>query len=223
MKLNFKDKGLCGYKETWDYQQMVHDRIKSIKLQTSTPTSEHEIIFVEHPHVYTLGKRGNEQNLLVQEDFLKQVGAELYRIDRGGDITYHGPGQIVCYPIIDLEFFGMGVKAYVDFIEESVISLLAKYSIVATRKVNATGVWLDVGIPTKERKICAIGVKVSRGITMHGLALNVNTDNTYFQHINPCGFSSSGVTSMQKELDTTIRLTEVVDNLKDEFCKILEY
>ncbi|MFV0346528.1 MAG: lipoyl(octanoyl) transferase LipB [Bacteroidales bacterium] len=221
MELNFNNAGLCDYKEMWSYQQKVHDSVKSKKLESGKPTSDHEIIFVEHPHVYTLGKRGDEHNLLVQEAYLEQLGAQLFRIDRGGDITYHGPGQLVCYPIIDLEFFKMGVKAYVDFLEESVIRVLSQYSIIASRKAGATGVWLDVG-SVGARKICAIGVKVSRGVTMHGLALNVNTDNSYFQHINPCGFNSNGVTSMEKELGRVVSMEEVTDSMKQEFRMILE-
>lgn len=221
MELNFKDMGLCDYKTTWNYQQEVHKMVKAAKLQSRKPTHKHEIIFVEHPHVYTLGKRGKEQNLLVQESHLEQVGAKLYKIDRGGDITYHGPGQVVCYPIIDLDYFKLGVRAYVHLLEEAVIQSLADFSITAERKKGATGVWIDVGSASKERKICAIGVKVSRSVTMHGLALNVNTDNSFFQHINPCGFSSKGVTSMQQELDTAVDMHALVKKLKKSLSLLM--
>jgi lipoyl(octanoyl) transferase len=156
-------------------------------------------VFVEHPHVYTLGKSGEANNLLISEPFLKQIHATYYKINRGGDITYHGPGQIVGYPIIDLEKFGLGVREYIEKLEESIIQSLKEYNIASGRLDGATGVWLDVGTP-RARKISAIGVRMSRYVTMHGFALNINTDLKYFSYINPCGFQDKGVTSVEKEL-----------------------
>ncbi len=170
------------------------------------------LIFVEHPHVYTLGKSGSENNLLADSIQLRAREAAFYRIDRGGDITYHGPGQIVGYPIFDLEAVGIGLKEYISRLEEVIIKTLAYYGINASRYPGATGVWLDSDMENKARKICAIGVKASRYVTMHGFAFNVNTDLTYFNYINPCGFTDKGVTSLQKELSGPQDI-EVVKNI----------
>jgi lipoyl(octanoyl) transferase len=170
------------------------------------------LFFVEHPHVYTLGKSGQENNLLINSKFLASIGASYYKTDRGGDITYHGPGQIVGYPVFDLTLFGMGVKKYISTLEEALILTLAEYNIRATHLENATGVWLDAGTPLA-RKICAIGVRVSRGVTMHGFALNVNTNLKYFSHINPCGFLDKGVTSIQQELGYQVNIHDVKHTL----------
>ncbi|HEX2976380.1 MAG TPA: lipoyl(octanoyl) transferase LipB [Bacteroidales bacterium] len=158
------------------------------------------LIFVEHPHVYTLGKSGSESNLLINSIQLRSKDASFYHIDRGGDITYHGPGQIVGYPVFDLEMIKISLKEYIHRLEESVILSLAEFGLKATRYDGGTGVWLDPSIPGKARKICAIGVRASRYVTMHGFAFNVNTDLTYFNNINPCGFTDKGVTSLEKEL-----------------------
>jgi lipoyl(octanoyl) transferase len=169
---------------------------------------DNRLLFVEHPHVYTLGKSGNQNNLLIDSKFLEKIGATYYHIDRGGDITYHGPGQIVGYPIFDLEQFGMGIKQYIYTLEEAIIKTLDEVKISASRLPGATGVWLDPGKPGA-RKICAIGVKAGRHITMHGFALNVNTDLTYFNHINPCGFRDKGVTSLAKEFSENMDMSTV--------------
>jgi lipoyl(octanoyl) transferase len=181
---------------------MLMQRVISQKMaKKNNPNleSENYLLFVEHPHVYTLGKSGDEQNLLLNYIQLQAKEATFFHTDRGGDITYHGPGQLVGYPIFDLENFGIGLRKYIFLMEEAIIKTIAEYGLTGSRDEKATGVWLDAGI-SHARKICAIGVKSSRFVTMHGFALNVNTDLTYFQHINPCGFTDSGVTSIEKEL-----------------------
>lgn len=205
--IQLQDLGSKDYKETWDYQESVFDKVVDCK---KTPGADIPgyLLLVEHPHVYTLGKSGNENNLLIQPEFLKSINATYYRINRGGDITYHGPGQLVGYPIIDLESFKLGVKDYVHLLEEVIIGTLTEFGITSTRFEGATGVWLDVGTP-RARKICAIGVRISRYVSMHGYALNVNTNLNYFNYINPCGFQDKGVTSMQKELGKDIEMNEV--------------
>lgn len=201
--IKYIDLGLTDYQEAWDYQELLFNRIIGHKKESSDIFPEgYQLIFCEHPHVYTLGKSGDVNNLLIRKDFLEKINATYYKTNRGGDITYHGPGQIVGYPVIDLEQFGLGLKSYIGLLEESIITLLANYQLTATRMEGATGVWLDVDHPVKARKICAIGVRSSRYVTMHGFALNVNTDLDYFSYINPCGFETKGVTSMEKELKT---------------------
>jgi lipoyl(octanoyl) transferase len=223
----YKDLGLTGYSEAWDYQRKLNLEIQEIR-NNNTDLSFCEqaaiynyLLFCEHPHVYTLGKSGKVNNLLVNEDFLKSKGASFFRTDRGGDITYHGPGQIVGYPIFDLEAFGLGVKQFVFNLEEAVIRTLAGFSIKSGRLPGATGVWLDVANPARTRKICAIGVKVSRAVTMHGFAFNVNTDLEYYNFINPCGFTDKGVTSLKKEIGKEINMeavkADLVKNLADVF------
>jgi lipoyl(octanoyl) transferase len=202
----YEDIGQKDYKETWDYQADIFNRLVDSK-KPGTRVGESvrnilpgKLIFVEHPHVYTLGKSGSEKNLLLDLIQLKAKDASFYRIDRGGDITYHGPGQIVGYPIFDLETIMIGLKEYIYKLEEAIIRTVNEFSLTASRLDGGTGVWLDPEVPGKARKICAIGVKASRYITMHGFAFNVNTDLTYFNNINPCGFTDKGVTSLQKEL-----------------------
>ncbi|HPR60654.1 MAG TPA: lipoyl(octanoyl) transferase LipB [Prolixibacteraceae bacterium] len=204
-KIIFQDLGVSEYKQTWEYQEQLMQKVidqKQAKKTDPSAESENYLLFVEHPHVYTLGKSGDEQNLLLNYIQLQAAHASFFQTDRGGDITYHGPGQIVGYPIIDLENFGIGLRKYIELMEEAIIQSLATYGLAGTRDEKATGVWLDAGTP-KARKICAIGVKSSRFVTMHGFALNVNTDLSYFQHINPCGFTDRGVTSIEKELGAT--------------------
>ncbi|HNW52014.1 MAG TPA: lipoyl(octanoyl) transferase LipB [Prolixibacteraceae bacterium] len=199
-----EDLGLSEYKTTWEYQEMLMQRVidqKQAKKTNPGQESENYLLFVEHPHVYTLGKSGDEQNLLLNYIQLQAKNATFFHTDRGGDMTYHGPGQLVGYPIFDLENFGIGLRRYIFLMEEAIIHSIAEYGLKGERDEKATGVWLDAGTP-KARKICAIGVKSSRFVTMHGFALNVNTDLTYFQHINPCGFTDRGVTSIEKELGT---------------------
>ena len=196
-----EDLGLIAYKEAWDEQEKRFNALVGYKLKPyGSQAPPQYLLFCEHPHVYTLGKSGDEHNLLINGDFLNKIDATYYRTNRGGDITYHGPGQIVGYPILDLATLGIGLKDYINLLEEAIIELLDSYSIKATRMEGATGVWLDAGHPVKARKICAIGVRSSRYVTMHGFALNVNTNLDYFSYINPCGLDTKGVTSMEKEL-----------------------
>ena len=199
-QVKYIDLELKDYKETWDFQQDIQNQLISAKTSGKDSGGLPCLIFVEHPHVYTLGKSGKENNLLINPEFLASIGATFCKTDRGGDITYHGPGQLVGYPVIDLETLGLGVKNYIYCLEESIIQTLGEYGIHSTRLDEATGVWIAPELPALTRKICAIGVKVSRGITMHGFALNVSTDLNYFNYINPCGFTDKGVTSIAKEL-----------------------
>lgn len=210
----YRDLGLMDYQEAWDIQEELFNRLVDYKREPRGGTPDQYLLFCEHPHVYTLGKSGNESNLLIHKDFLKKIGATYYKTNRGGDITYHGPGQIVGYPILDLESLGMGLKQYVHLLEDAIISLLAGEGIGATRMEGATGVWLDADHPVKARKICAIGVRSSRHVTMHGFALNVNTNLDYFTYINPCGLDTRGVTSMEKELNRTMDHEGVKGKLK---------
>lgn len=198
-----KDLGHKDYKETWDYQESLFEEIVELKRKnraenTNLPTPNY-FLFVEHPHVYTLGKSGHIENLLIDEAALAKKGASFYKINRGGDITYHGPGQIVGYPIIDLENFFTDIHKYLRSLEEVIIRTLADYGIKGERSEGETGVWLDVGTPFA-RKICAMGVRASRWVTMHGFALNVNTDLGYFDNIIPCGIRGKAVTSLNVEL-----------------------
>jgi lipoyl(octanoyl) transferase len=219
--IKFIDWGTIDYKEAWDNQELIFGKYLDTK-KDKLPVSETpvgDMIFCEHPHVYTLGKSGDSNNMLINDAFLKQVNATYYKTNRGGDITYHGPGQIVGYPILDLESMDLSLKQYINKIEDVIISTLSSYNIEADRLEGATGVWLDKDNPAKARKICAIGVKASRYITMHGFALNVNTDLQYFNHINPCGFVDKGVTSIQKEVGKEIDIEETKARLKENFEK----
>jgi lipoyl(octanoyl) transferase len=202
---DFRDLGIIDYKEAWDLQEQLFEEVVATKLfNREHPESKkvvvNHLLFCEHPHVFTLGKSGAPSNLLITDELLKTIDAQFYKINRGGDITYHGPGQIVGYPIFDLEVLGLGIREYIHLLEQSIISALADMGIVAGRLEGATGVWLDVDQPQKARKISAIGVRASRFVSMHGFALNVNTNLDYFRHINPCGFIDKGVTSLEKEL-----------------------
>lgn len=217
---NYEDLGSRDYKECWDYQESILAEVQQEKKNTQAPTDKGRFLLVEHPHVYTLGKSGDEHNLLVHDDFLKKIDAVYYKINRGGDITYHGPGQLVGYPIIDLEYYHIGVREYIEKMEDAIIATLAHYGLTGGRKEGATGVWLDSDIPAKARKICAMGVRVSRYVTMHGFALNVNTDMRYFNYINPCGFLTYGVTSLEKELGRTMDMQEVKEVVKEKFNAI---
>ena len=218
MKLEVIDWKEIPYAEAWQRQTEWFDELVAAKLEGRDYVNR--VIFCEHPHVYTLGRSGKDTNMLLSEEQLHRLGATLYHIDRGGDITYHGPGQQVCYPIINLEDFGLGLKEYVHVLEEAVIRLCAAYGIQAGRVDKATGVWLD-GDTARARKICAIGVRSSHYVTMHGLALNVNTDLRYFSYINPCGFVDKGVTSLQKELGRDVPLAEVRQRLEAELRGLL--
>lgn len=213
----FKDIGLVDYKKVWDYQEELFNKTLSIKSknkkeETSTKTKNH-LIFCEHPHVYTLGKSGKHENLLVNEEYLKSRGASFYKTNRGGDITYHGPGQIVGYPIFDLDNFFHDIHKYLRLLEESVILTLKEYGIKGMRSDGETGVWLDVG-KQNARKICALGVKASRWVSMHGFAFNINTDLSYFENIIPCGIVGKNVTSLEQEIGRKVDIEKVKLQLK---------
>jgi len=207
------DWGLVEYNEAWKNQEILFNR--SIQQKTQELSTDNYLVFCEHPHVYTLGKSGDEHNMLLNYIQLQAKDATFVKTNRGGDITYHGPGQVVGYPIFDLANFELGLKQYIYNIEEAIIKTLALYNITSTRLEGATGVWLDVGMPSC-RKICAIGVRSSRFITMHGFALNVNTQLEYFNFINPCGFIDKGVTSMEKELGKKVDMDELKACLRAE-------
>jgi len=219
-EFNYIDLGLKDYKDCWDYQEERLAAVVSDKKEKGKPSKINSFILVEHPHVYTLGKSGDEKNLLAHGDFLKKIEATYYKINRGGDITYHGPGQIVGYPIIDLENYKIGVREYIEKMEDAIIATIAEYGLEGGRKDGATGVWLQADHKVRARKICAIGVRVSRFVTMHGFALNVNTDMRYYNYINPCGFASSAVTSIQQELGREIPMNEVKEILMKKFNMI---
>jgi lipoyl(octanoyl) transferase len=223
--VKYIDLGISEYKYTWEKQEELLSQIVKIKNTNSSieeklaTTTPNYLIFVEHPHVFTLGKSGDEHNLLLNYIQLQAKDATFFKTDRGGDITYRGPGQIVGYPILDLENFGMGLRQYIYSVEEAIIKALAIYGLTATRDPHATGVWFDVGKPTA-RKICAIGVKSSRYVTMHGFALNINTNLEYFKYINPCGFSDKGVTSLEKELDSRQDIMHAKELILKKFAEV---
>ncbi len=217
---NYINLGLKDYKECWDYQESLLAEVTADKLAAKKPSAKNYFLLVEHPHVYTLGKSGDEKNLLAHTDFLEKIQATFYKINRGGDITYHGPGQLVGYPIFDLEYYKIGVREYIEKMEDAIIKTIAEFGLEGGRKEGATGVWLDATHKVRARKICAIGVRVSRYVTMHGFALNVNTDMRYFNYINPCGFSSFGVTSIQQELKREIDMQQVIDMVKRNFNEL---
>ncbi len=218
MELRVTDWGVIPYAEAWQRQEVIFDSLVSAKQNGECYVNN--IILCEHPHVYTLGRSGKEQNMLLNEKQLSAINASLFHIDRGGDITYHGPGQLVCYPIINLEEYGLGLKVYVHLLEEAVIRVCADYGIIAGRMEKATGVWLEAGT-SRARKICAIGVRSSHFVTMHGLAFNVNTDLRYFSYINPCGFVDKGVTSLRQELDREIPMEEIKNQFISELKMLL--
>lgn len=225
-KIKVIDLGLIDYKEAWDFQEQLFKETIAIKIQNrqnnTTIATKNHLIFCEHPHVYTLGKSGNEAHLLLSEAMLKQKGATYYKINRGGDITYHGPGQIVGYPILDLDNFFTDIHKYLRFLEEIVIKTLAEYGIKAGRYEGYTGVWLDAANPLKARKICAMGVRCSRWVTMHGFAFNINPDLAYFGNIIPCGIDDKQVTSMYQELGREVDMNEVKEKLKKHFATLFE-
>jgi len=224
-KVTLIDLGLKDYKETWEYQEELFQSIIDVKIDNRRNDLKNEtsnyFLFVEHPHVYTLGKSGDMSNLLLNAAQLTQKGATFYKINRGGDITYHGPGQLVGYPIIDLDNFFTDIHKYLRFLEEVIIKTLAEYDIKAERSEGETGVWLDVGTPFA-RKICALGVRTSRWVTMHGFALNVNANLGYFDNIIPCGIKGKAVTSMEAELDKKIPLEEVKTKILTHFQELFE-
>ena len=224
-KVVFDDLGIKDYKETWEYQEKFFNKKvteKSVQ-ESNIKRTPDRLIFVEHNHVYTLGKSGSEQNLLLDYIQLKAKDAAFYRIDRGGDITYHGPGQLVGYPIFDLELMNIRLKEYIFLLEESVIRCIARYGITGCRLEGATGVWIDPAEAQRARKICAIGVRASRYVTMHGFALNVNTDLSYFDHINPCGFTDKGVTSISKETGIVVKMSDVKEDMRNALREVFGY
>jgi len=221
-----QDLGLIDYKQAWDLQEgllkeAVDLKISNRKDETDFIPKQH-LLFCEHPHVYTLGKSGAQENLLLDEAHLQEIDAQFYKINRGGDITYHGPGQLVMYPILDLEQFFTDIHKYMRYLEEAVIKTLAHFQITATRYDGLTGVWIDAETP-RARKICAMGVKCSRWITMHGIALNVHPDLGYFGNIVPCGIQDKAVTSMAQELGRQIAIHEVQEVLLKEMSAVFNF
>ena len=224
-KIIVSDLGKKDYQETWNYQAQLLDEIVSLKREKRNNiegvTTPNYFLFVEHPHVYTLGKSGDMSNLLLNEEGLKEKNATFYKINRGGDITYHGPGQIVGYPILDLENFFTDIHKYLRLLEEAIILTIAEYGLKGERSDGETGVWLGVGTPFA-RKICAMGIRASRWVTMHGFALNVNVDLGYFDNIIPCGIRGKAVTSMEVELGKKISEEEVREKILKHFKTLFE-
>lgn len=226
-KTKFKHLGLIDYQKAWDYQEDIFKQSVDLKIQNrknegNEKETPNYLIFCYHPHVYTLGKSGKQENLLLNEDGLKQYEATYYKINRGGDITYHGPGQIVGYPILDLDNFFTDIHKYLRLLEEAVILTLKEYGIESGRIDGLTGVWIDHIEQKDPRKICALGVKSSRWVTMHGFAFNVNTDLSYFEHIIPCGIDDKAVTSLEKELGKKVDISEVELKLRKHIADLFE-
>ena len=226
-KVFFNDLGLVDYKDCWDYQTELFDatvqqKIKNRKIPELKEITKNHLIFCEHPHVFTLGKSGSEDNLLIKDKELKRNGASYYKINRGGDITYHGPGQLVVYPIFDLDHFFTDIHKYLRFLEEAVILTLQEYGIIGQRVDGLTGVWID-GQTSSARKICAIGVKSSRWVTMHGIGFNVNTQLDYFNHIVPCGIDDKAVTSIQNEIGKVVDMNDLKGRLKVNLANIFNF
>jgi lipoyl(octanoyl) transferase len=228
-RVEFQNLGRIRYKDAWDYQQKLFDLVVNEKIDMkgkeglegfSEKSLKQYLLFCEHEHVFTIGKSGNRQNLLIARHLCESRKIDLHEIDRGGDITYHGPGQLVVYPIIDLEEYGIGIKKYISMLEDVVIKTLKHFGLEGDKDEKAMGVWVDSKDPVKARKICAIGVRVSRFVTMHGLALNVNTDLSYFDYINPCGFTDRGVTSIEKEVNRKIDMNDVSERMKEAFAEV---
>ncbi|CAN5841602.1 lipoyl(octanoyl) transferase LipB [soil metagenome] len=227
-KIRYHDIGLIDYKQCWDLQETYFNSItvqkianRDLAAEQQIPTQSH-LIFCEHPHVFTLGKSGDEQHLLADDSQLKALNATYYKINRGGDITYHGPGQLVGYPILDLDNFFTDIHRYLRVLEEIIILTIAEYGLKGDRYPGYTGVWLDPADPLKARKICAMGVRASRWVTMHGWALNVNADLSYFSKIVPCGITDKAVTSISKELGHDVDMEEVKEKLKKHFAAQFE-
>lgn len=223
-KIIFRDLGVMDYKECWDYQEKLFNEIiqqkianRDLPTDKQIPTKNY-LLFVEHPHVYTLGKSGDEKNLLLNDSQLLEKKSTYYKINRGGDITYHGPGQLVAYPILDLDNFFTDIHKYLRYLEETIIMTLRDYGIKSQRSKGETGVWLDADNPLKARKICAMGVRCSRWVTMHGWGFNVNANLDYFNNIIPCGINDKAVTSLQKELGKEIDMPTIKNKLKMNFA-----
>jgi lipoyl(octanoyl) transferase len=223
----FRNLGVMDYKDCWDYQETLFNQVINIKTENRNIEPQHQhatpnyLLFVEHPHVYTLGKSGSEKNLLLNQEQLAQRDAAYYRINRGGDITYHGPGQLVAYPILDLDNFFTDIHKYLRLLEETIILTLADYGIQAGRSKGETGVWLDAE-NKNARKICAMGVRCSRWVTMHGWGFNVNSNLDYFNNIVPCGIPDKAVTSLQAELGREVDMNEVAEKLLSNFAQLFE-
>jgi lipoyl(octanoyl) transferase len=227
-KIIFQDLGLMDYKACWDYQEKLFNETVNLKIsnrdlpeEKQIPTKNH-LLFVEHPHVYTLGKSGDEKNLLLNEKQLLYKHANYYKINRGGDITYHGPGQLVAYPILDLDNFFTDIHKYLRLLEETIILTLKEYGVESGRSKGETGVWLDADDKFKARKICAMGVRCSRWVTMHGWGFNVNSDLNYFNNIIPCGINDKAVTSLNKEIGRDVDMAEIKEKLKKNFSELFE-
>lgn len=225
-KVAFQDLGTQDYQPTWDYQEELLKKNLETKISNrehpeNQKMTDNHLLFVEHPHVYTLGKSGHEENLLANQDKLKEINATYVKVNRGGDITYHGYGQIVGYPILDLENFYTDIHRYMRDLEEVIIRTIAEYGLKGERSQGETGVWLDVGKPYA-RKICAMGVKASRWVTIHGFALNVNTDMKYFEYIIPCGITDKQVTSLKRELEKDVDIEEVKSKIKKHFTDVFD-
>ena len=224
-KTKVEDLGLIDYKKCWDYQESLFEGIIRVKkenrLKGLISETKNYMLFCEHPHVYTLGKNGKNENLLVNNNYLIKKNAKFYKTNRGGDITYHGPGQIVCYPILDLDNFFTDIHKYLRLLEEAVILTLRSYGLKGERSEGETGVWLNAGSP-KARKICAIGVKTSRWVTLHGFALNISTDLSYFENIVPCGILDKQVTSLEKEIKKKVDKEKIKKDLVYQLSKLFE-
>lgn len=222
-KVIFQDLGLTDYFDTWQYQTEIHQKLKEEKKNINNPNPSHTLIFCEHHAVFTLGRSGSQENLIVSPEYLVENNIQFYKINRGGDITYHGPGQIVGYPIFDLDLFFNDVHKYVRLLEESVIQTLEHYNIIGYREAGYTGVWINKG--NEKRKICAIGVHLSRWISLHGFAFNINTNLDHFNFIIPCGIKDEGksVTSLEKELGAKQNMDEVKHILKNKMSSIFEF
>jgi lipoyl(octanoyl) transferase len=226
MKVIFEDIGLIPYQQAWDFQELLLNKVVKQKLENEKLTeaerklTDNWLLFCEHPHVYTLGRSGSESNLLANTLQLRVKNAEFVHTNRGGDITYHGPGQIVGYPILNLIYFASGIRQYIEKLEESIIRTLKEFGLSGERLNGATGVWLDTNTPGKTRKICAIGVRTSHWVTMHGFAFNVNTDLSYFGMINPCGFTDKSVTSLEEELGGKQDIEKVKMVLKGKIAEV---
>ncbi len=225
-KVHFQDLGIIDYQQAWDFQELLFAKTIALKIdrrnELTTDETKNHLLFCEHPHVYTLGKSGSLDHLLLSEEGLRQFDARFYKINRGGDITYHGPGQLVAYPIFDLDHFFTDIHQYMRFLEEAVITTLAHFGIKGERTTGQTGVWIEPET-NRARKICALGVKCSRWVTMHGIGFNVNSDLSYFSHIIPCGIEDKAVTSMQKELGFALNMDEVKSVLKTALAAQFDY
>ena len=230
-KIIFKDLGLMEYQTAWDYQEkllqenvrrksLVYSQVSGVT-DSALPT-QHYLLFTEHPLVYTLGKSGNKENVLLDNDGLKEKDIQFFNTNRGGDITFHGPGQVVGYPILDLEKYYTDIGKYLRNLEEVIMLTMVEYGMKGERSPGETGVWMEPGVPGRERKICAIGVRCSRWITMHGFAFNINTDLAYFNHIIPCGIANKQVTSLEKELGYKVDMEEVKGKVKKIFEKVFD-